>query len=168
LLQSQLQQSQAAGQPGKTMPRPTIQNHYLYGDADTGFFAKIAPILMGFFVFFFVFLISGMALLKERTSGTLERLLATPVRRSEVVLGYLFGYGGLAVVQAICIAVAGLKLLQLEVAGSIGNVILVAVLLGLVALAFGLLMSTFAASEFQLMQFIPLIIVPQIFFSGII
>lgn len=168
LLQSQLQQSQAAGQPGKTMPRPTIQNHYLYGDADTGFFAKIAPILMGFFVFFFVFLISGMALLKERTSGTLERLLATPVRRSEVVLGYLFGYGVLALVQASVIAVAGVKLLQLEVAGSIGNVILVAVLLGLVALAFGLLMSTFAASEFQLMQFIPLIIVPQIFFSGII
>ena len=84
------------------------------------------------------------------------------------MLGYLFGYGVLALVQASVIAVAGVKLLQLEVAGSIGNVILVAVLLGLVALAFGLLMSTFAASEFQLMQFIPLIIVPQIFFSGII
>lgn len=60
---------------------PSVSNHYRYGNSDTGFFAKIVPILMGFFVFFFVFLISGMALLRERTSGTLDRLLATPVKR---------------------------------------------------------------------------------------
>ena len=105
----------------KSIDKPTkvqVSNHYQYGDSQTGFFAKMVPILMTFFVFFFVFLISGMALLKERTSGTLDRLLATPVRRSEIVYGYLI--------------------------------------------------STLAGSEFQMMQFLPLVIVPQVFFSGII
>ena len=64
---------------------PEIKESYQYGDKNTGFFARMIPILIGFVVFFFVFLISGMALLKERTSGTLDRLLATPVKRSEIV-----------------------------------------------------------------------------------
>lgn len=74
----------------------SIKNHYNYGNSKTNFFDKMAPILIGFFVFFFVFLISGMALLKERISGTLERLLATPVKRSEIVYGYMLGYGLMA------------------------------------------------------------------------
>ena len=68
---------------------PEIKESYEYGNEDTNFFAKMIPILLGFVVFFFVFLISGMALLKERTSGTLDRLLATPVKRSEIVYGYM-------------------------------------------------------------------------------
>ena len=75
----------------------TLDNHYLYGDADSTYFDKMFPILIGFFVFFFVFLISGIALLRERTKGTLERLLATAVKRSEIVFGYLAGYGMFAV-----------------------------------------------------------------------
>ena len=67
---------------------PEIKESYQYGDKNTGFFARMIPILISFVVFFFVFLISGMALLKERTSGTLDRLLATPVKRSEIVYGY--------------------------------------------------------------------------------
>lgn len=147
---------------------PTISNHYQYGDADTGFFAKIVPILMGFFVFFFVFLISGMALLRERTSGTLDRLLATPVKRSEIVFGYMLSYGIISVIQSTVIVLATVWLLKIEVVGSVFNVIIISVLLALVALAFGILMSTLANSEFQMMQFIPLVVVPQVFFSGII
>lgn len=147
---------------------PTISNHYQYGNKDTGFFTKIVPILMGFFVFFFVFLISGMALLKERTTGTLDRLLATPVRRSEIVFGYMIGYGILSIIQSTVIVCATIWLLKVEVVGSVINIILISVLLALVALAFGILMSTLANSEFQMMQFIPLVMVPQIFFSGII
>ncbi|MCC4397520.1 ABC transporter permease [Limosilactobacillus reuteri] len=147
---------------------PTISNHYQYGDADTGFFAKIVPILMGFFVFFFVFLISGMALLKERTSGTLDRLLATPVKRSEIVFGYMLSYGIISIIQSTVIVLATVWLLKVEVVGNVFNVIIISVLLALVALAFGILMSTLANSEFQMMQFIPLVVVPQIFFSGII
>lgn len=151
-----------------TASSPTISNHYQYGDADTGFFAKIVPILMGFFVFLFVFLISGMALLKERTSGTLDRLLATPVKRSEIVFGYMLSYGIISILQSTVIVLATIWLLKIEVVGSIINIVIISVLLALVALAFGLLMSTLANSEFQMMQFIPLIIVPQVFFSGII
>lgn len=145
-----------------------ISNHYQYGNSDTGFFAKITPILLGFFVFFFVFLISGMALLSERTSGTLDRLLATPVKRSEIVYGYMISYGALAILQTIVIVLATIWLLKIEVVGSIVNIVIINMLLAFVALAFGILMSTFASSEFQMMQFLPLVIVPQVFFSGII
>lgn len=154
--------------PEQNSPTPTISNHYQYGDGDTGFFAKIVPILMGFFVFFFVFLISGMALLRERTSGTLDRLLATPVKRSEIVFGYMLGYGIISIIQSTVIVLATVWLLKVEVVGSVINIILISFLLALVALAFGILMSTLANSEFQMMQFIPLVLVPQIFFSGII
>lgn len=154
---------------GMTQPKiPSIKNYYVYGNADTTFFDKIVPILMSFFVFFFVFLISGMALLKERTSGTLARLLATPVKRSEIVFGYMLSYGLLAVIQTLVIVAFTIWALNVEVLGSIWSVIFVNILIALVALAFGILMSTFASSEFQMMQFIPLIIVPQLFFSGII
>src|SRR5699024_2122650 len=74
----------------------------------------------------------------------------------------------MALAQASLITVVGIKLLDIEIIGSIFSVIIIAVLLGFVALAFGILLSTFASSEFQMMQFIPLVIIPQIFFSGII
>lgn len=154
--------------PKGTQSTPSISNHYRYGDADTGFFAKMVPILMGFFVFLFVFLISGLALLRERTSGTLDRLLATPVKRSEIVFGYMLGYGFISIIQSTIIVVATIWLLKIEVVGNIFNIIIISFLLALVALAFGILLSTLANSEFQMMQFIPLVIVPQVFFSGII
>ena len=147
---------------------PEIKESYQYGDKNTGFFARMIPILIGFVVFFFVFLISGMALLKERTSGTLERLLATPVKRSEIVYGYMLSYGIIAIFQTAVVVLAAIWLLDVEVVGSILNVIIVNVVLALVALAFGILLSTLAKSEFQMMQFIPLVIMPQLFFSGII
>jgi ABC-2 type transport system permease protein len=145
-----------------------LSEQYIYGDEDTTFFTKMTPILMGFFVFFFVFLISGMALLKERTTGTLDRLLATPVKRSDIVYGYMLAYSFIAALQTVVIVLSTIWLLDLEVLGNIGDVIIVNILFALVALAFGLLLSTLAKSEFQMMQFIPLIITPQLFFSGII
>ena len=157
---------------GTSVPSATtstkITNHYDYGNSDTGFFTKMVPILMSFFIFFFVFLISGMALLNERTTGTLDRLLATPVRRAEIVFGYMLSYGLVAIVQTIVIVWATIGLLNIEVVGSIFSIVIITAILAFVALAFGILMSTFANSEFQMMQFIPLVIVPQVFFSGII
>ena len=145
-----------------------ISEDYIYGNKDTTFFTKMVPILMGFFVFFFVFLISGMTLLKERTTGTLDRLLATPVKRSDIVFGYILSYGAVAALQTTIIVLSTVWLLKLKVLGSMIDVILVNILFALVALSFGLLLSTLAQSEFQMMQFIPIIIVPQVFFSGII
>ena len=109
-----------------------------------------------------------MALLKERTSGTLDRLLATPVKRSEIGLWlhdilWTYCYSS----DSSCV-MAAIWLLDIEVVGSLLNVIIVNVVLALVALAFGILLSTLAKSEFQIMQFIPLVILPQLFFSGII
>ncbi|AKP67793.1 ABC transporter permease [Companilactobacillus ginsenosidimutans] len=158
----------AAAMQGNKQTAPKIHNSYVYGNKDTSFFDKILPILMGFFVFFFVFLISGMALLKERTTGTLDRLLATPVRRSEIVFGYMISYGLLAIVQTLIIVLFTVYVLNVEVLGNIWNMVLVNVVLAVVALALGILMSTFAKSEFQMMQFIPIIVIPQVFFSGII
>lgn len=152
----------------KKAKKAKIINKYYYGNSDTGFFNKIEPILVAFFIFLFVFLISGMALLKERTTGTLDRLLATPVKRSEIIYGYMISYGIIAIIQSIIIIGVTIWLLNIEVAGNVLWVILISILVAMVALAFGFLLSTIAESEFQMMQFIPLVVVPQIFFSGII
>ncbi|MCM0583131.1 ABC transporter permease [Weissella diestrammenae] len=167
-LQAQLPAGQKNNNSANVSQTKVFKNIYLYGNAKTTYFDKILPILMGFFVFLFVFLISGMALLKERTTGTLTRLLATPVKRSEIVLGYLLSYGILAILQTLVIVTFTIFILNVEVAGALGLVMLINILLALVALSFGILMSTFAKSEFQMMQFIPIIVVPQIFFSGLI
>ncbi|MGE7941404.1 ABC transporter permease [Lysinibacillus xylanilyticus] len=144
-----------------------LTTDYVYGDENTAIFDIFSPMLIGFFVFFFVFLITGIALLKERTSGTLERLLATPIKRSEIVAGYMIGYGLFALLQTTIIVLFGIYVLDIVHVGSIWLVLLINIIVALVSLSLGALLSSFAASEFQMMQFIPLVIVPQIFFSGI-
>jgi len=146
----------------------SIDESYIYGDENLSYFDTISPILIGFFVFFFVFLISGISLLKERTSGTLDKLLATPIKRSEIVLGYLIGYGIFAVIQTIIVVLFAVYVLGIEISGSIISVLIVNIAIAFIALSLGTLLSTFANSEFQMMQFIPIAIVPQIFFSGLI
>ncbi|WP_342546054.1 ABC transporter permease [Lysinibacillus sp. FSL K6-4013] len=145
----------------------SFETDYVYGDEDTAIFDIFSPMLIGFFVFFFVFLITGIALLKERTSGTLERLLATPIKRSEIVAGYMVGYGLFAFLQTIIIVLFGIYVLDIVHVGSIWLVLLINMMVALVSLSLGALLSSFAASEFQMMQYIPLVIVPQVFFSGI-
>lgn len=156
------QQGQAA-----TSPKPGVTVEYVYGSENTTFFDTLSPILIGFFVFFFVFLISGIGLLRERTTGTLERLMSTPVRRGEVITGYLAGYGIFAFIQTVIVVIYATMVLGMNLSGSIWYVLLTNLLLAFVALSLGILLSTFAASEFQMVQFIPLVIIPQIFFAGI-
>ncbi|MGJ7911177.1 ABC transporter permease [Neobacillus sp. LXY-1] len=149
------------------LAKQSITTKYVYGDKDTVFFDVLSPILVGFFVFFFVFIISGIGLLRERTTGTLERLISTPIRRAEVVTAYLIGYGIFAVLQTIIVVIYAINVLDIVLVGSIFHVILINLLLALVALSLGILLSSFAASEFQMMQFIPIAVVPQVFFAGI-
>ncbi len=146
---------------------PEINTSYIYGNEDTIFFDQLSPILVGFFVFFFVFLISGIALLRERTTGTLERLLSTPIQRRDIVFGYLLGYGLFAVIQTIIVVTYAVKVLDITLVGSFWNVVIINLTLALVALSLGILLSSFANSEFQMMQFIPIAIIPQVFFAGI-
>lgn len=163
-------QTQLPGAPIKikTVKTPKVNTSYIYGNKDTTFFDQLSPILVGFFVFFFVFLISGIALLRERTTGTLDRLMATPILRREIVFGYLIGYGLFAVIQTLIVVWYSVKVLDIMLVGSFWNVFLINLCLALVALSLGILLSSFANSEFQMMQFIPIAIVPQIFFAGIL
>lgn len=145
-----------------------ITTSYIYGGSETTFFDQLSPILVGFFVFFFVFLISGIGLLRERTTGTLDRLMATPIQRRDIVFGYLIGYGLFAVIQTIIVVFYATKVLDITLVGSLWNVIFINLSLALVALLLGILLSAFTNSEFQMMQFIPIAIVPQVFFAGIL
>lgn len=140
---------------------------YMYGKESLTSFDSFGPVLIGFFSFFFVFLLAGVAFLRERTTGTLERLLATPIRRTELVAGYLSGFGLFALLQAALIAWFAVDVLGLYMEGSIWLVLLVNLLLTMTALTLGTLLSSFAGNEFQIIQFIPVVIVPQVFFSGL-
>lgn len=167
--QAQKQMLKNMKKPEVTKPvQYEIENNYMYGDADGTFFDKIFPVLIGFFVFFFVFLISGIALLRERTTGTLNRLITTPIKRSEIVFGYLVGFGIFAIIQTLIIVTFAMLVLDLHIEGNVIWVFVTNILLALVALSLGIFVSTFANSEFQMIQFIPIVVIPQVFFSGII
>ncbi|MBW7473591.1 ABC transporter permease [Paenibacillus oenotherae] len=148
-----------------TAIQPSIT--YLHGNENMAAFDSFGPVLIGFFSFFFVFMLAGVSFLRERTGGTLERLLATPIRRWEVVLGYLSGFGLFTLLQAALIAWFSIDVLGLYMDGSIWLVLLMNLLLSLTALTLGTLLSSFASNEFQIIQFIPLVVVPQVFFSGL-
>jgi ABC-2 type transport system permease protein len=140
---------------------------FLYGNEEMGMFDSFGPVLLGFFVFFFVFLVSGVSFLRERTTGTLERLLASPIKIWEMVVSYVLGFGIVTLLQAALISWYAIYILDMMMAGSFFNVLIVIVLLSFTALTLGILLSAFAKNELQMMQFIPIVVVPQIFFSGL-
>lgn len=141
---------------------------YLHGSENMGQFDYFGPVLLGFFAFFFVFIISGISFLRERTSGTLEKLLSSPLRKWEIVIGYVLGFGLFTMLQATLIAWYAIYILGMLMEGSFIYVLLITLMLSMTALTLGILLSAFANNEFQMIQFIPLIIVPQFFFSGLI
>ncbi|MDG0793689.1 ABC transporter permease [Cohnella ginsengisoli] len=140
---------------------------YLHGKPGMSSFDAFGPVMIGFFSFFFVFLLAGVAFLRERTTGTMERLMATPIRRHEVVLGYLGGFSLFAILQSALVACFAIYALGMFMTGSIWFILLVNLLLTLAALTLGTLLSAYAGSEFQIIQFVPIVIVPQAFFSGL-
>lgn len=144
----------------------SIKIDYLHGSSKMSQFDNFGPVLLGYFAFFFVFLIAGVSFLRERTSGTLERLLSSPLRRWEIVTGYVLGFGIFTMIQAGIIAWYTIYVLEMMMEGSFMLVLLVTLLLSLTALTLGIFLSAFANNEMQMIQFIPLVIVPQIFFSG--
>lgn len=160
-----LNQGLQAGAAGQQQMQPQIT--YLYGSAEMKTIDRFGPIMIGVFVFFFVFLIAGVSFLRERTTGTLERLLSTPLKRWEIVLGYVCGFGIFTVIQALLISWFSIQVLGIMMAGSFGYVLLMTLLMAVTALTLGTLLSAFAANELQMIQFIPLVIVPQIFLSGL-
>ncbi|OIJ21457.1 ABC transporter permease [Anaerobacillus alkalidiazotrophicus] len=140
---------------------------YYYGSENMSTFDNIGPFLIGFFVFFFVFIIAGVSFLRERTSGTLEKLLSTPIKRWEIVIGYVLGFGIFTTIQSAIIVFFSIKILGMTMIGSIWLVLLITLILSMTALTLGTLLSAFAKTELQMFQFIPIVIVPQVFFSGL-
>lgn len=155
---------------------PTIERATVYGSPDATTLDTLAPVVVGFFVYFFVFVLTGISFLRERVGGTLERLLATPVSRAEIVLGYSLGFGFFATLQVTLVLAFVLARLQIPAVGplpefaiglgvrTIGNPLiayLLVLILGLGAVSLGIFLSTFARSELQILEFIPLVIVPQ-------
>jgi len=144
-----------------------LKVNYLHGSSEMSQFDSFGPVLLGFFIFFFVFLIAGVSFLRERTTGTLERLLCSPLRKWEIVVGYVVGFGIFTMIQATIIASYAIYVLGMMMEGAFIYVLVITLLLSLTALTLGVLLSAFTNNELQMIQFIPLVIVPQIFFSGL-
>jgi ABC-2 type transport system permease protein len=146
-----------------------ITINFLYGsDNDNNKFNSLVYVFLGVFSFFFVFLISGISFIREQTLGTMERFMLAPISRISVVAGFLIGFGIFGVIQSILLVLYCKYVLSITVLGSLLAVIVIMVLLSLVAIALGAVVSVFSNNEFQIIQFVPIIIVPQIFFSGLI
>jgi ABC-2 type transport system permease protein len=145
----------------------TPEISFLHGDAEMAPFDSFGPVLLGLIVFMFTFMISGISFVRERTSGTLERMMATPLRRWEVVLGYVLAFSVVMAVQVALITSVSVFLLDMMMVGSFVWLLVITMLLAATALTLGMLLSAAARTEFQMIQFIPLVIIPQVFFSGL-
>ncbi len=150
------------------LPLYKLTISFVFGGADSTPFNSLGYVLLGVLSFFFVFIISGITFVRERESGTLERLMTTPVHRWQVVGGYTVGFGLFAAAQGIVITLFIKYVLGITFAGSVLLAILLMSLLSFSAVSAGALVSIFANNEFQVMQFIPIVVIPQIFFSGLL
>jgi ABC-2 type transport system permease protein len=135
---------------------------------DTPVFDQIGAPLLGVFPFVVMFLVTSVATLRERQSGTLERLLTMPLGKGDLIGGYAIAFGVLAVVQALVASGFSVWALGLDVAGSVWLLVLVATVDALLGTALGLLVSAFARSEFQAVQFMPAFVLPQFLLCGLL
>jgi ABC-2 type transport system permease protein len=148
-------------------PNANINVNFVYGKDTTNMFSSLAYVLLGFVSFFFVFLLAGISFIREKNYYTMERLLMTPIKRWEVIAGYTLGFGLVGAVQSCVILLFTKYILGIAFTGSIFYAILIMIAISLTAVAIGAFVSIFSNNEFQIMQFIPIIIIPQIFFAKV-
>lgn len=156
---------------------PTAQNtpapfsiaspQYLHGGAQYTLTDSLAPAFIGIFSFFFVFLLTSVSFLRERSQGTIERVMVSPLTRTELVMGYVCGFTLFALIQALVILLFVVFVLGIHYSGNLALIFLVSALLTLGSVNLGIFLSSFAQNEFQVVQFIPLVFGIQIFLSGI-
>lgn len=152
---------------GGQAARPVIvQASYLFAGEEFDTMDFVAPVYIALLAMFFVFLLACVSFLRERSQGTMERLMATPATRVEVVLGYMLGLGLFALIQVAVILFFTVWVLKIHYLGSLGLLFLVIALLAVVGVNLGILASAFARNEFQVVQFIPLVIIPQVLLGG--
>ncbi|WP_229072888.1 ABC transporter permease [Actinoplanes sp. DH11] len=149
------------------VPTLLITLIYFMYEGRPGAFDRIALSMLGVFPFTVMFLITSIAMLRERTSGTLERLFTTPVGKLDLLFGYGVAFGLAAAVQAGVAAAVAYTLLGLTTAGSAGLVVLISVSNAVLGVALGLLCSAFARTEFQAVQFMPVVVAPQLLLCGL-
>jgi ABC-2 type transport system permease protein len=130
-------------------------------------FNHVGLIMLGVFPFVLMFLITSIAMLRERTTGTLERLLTTPLAKLDLLFGYASAFGLVAAAQAVVLTALAYWAFNLDIAGSVWLVVLIAVADAILGMAIGLLASAFARTEFQAVQFMPAIVFPQLFLCGL-
>ena len=133
-----------------------------------GIFDRVGLTMLGIFPFVVMFLVTSIAMLRERTSGTLERLLTTPLGRMDLLLGYGLAFGLAAMLQALVTVTIATTVYGLDVTGSVWLVGLIAVVDAVLGVALGLLASAFARTEFQAVQFMPVVVLPQFFLCGLL
>lgn len=134
---------------------------------DTPVFDDAGPAIVVMFPLVVMFLVTSVATLRERRSGTLERLLSTPIGKFDFVVGYALAFGLAAVVQAVITTLFAVYVCGLEIAGELWHLGLVVAVNALVGTALGLLASAFARTEFQAVQFMPVLVIPQIIVGGV-
>jgi ABC-2 type transport system permease protein len=131
-------------------------------------FDRLGPGLLALFPFIIMFLVTSVTTLRERTSGTLERLLTMPLGKLDLLVGYALAFGAVAAVQAGLVSALSLTVFGLDVAGPAWLLVLVALLDALLGTALGLFVSAFAATEFQAVQFMPAFVLPQFLLCGLL
>jgi ABC-2 type transport system permease protein len=140
--------------------------YFMYENAGPTF-DRIALVMLGVFPFVIMFLVTSIAMLRERTTGTLERLLTTPLGKLDLLFGYGLAFGLAAAVQGGVTVAAAYWLLDLDTAGGIGLVVVIAVVNAVLGVALGLFCSAFARTEFQAVQFLPVVVFPQLLLCGL-
>lgn len=128
----------------------------------------VAPALLATLALFFGFLLTGISFLRERSQGTLERLMASPVSQADIVLGYLLGFFLFALLQSLIIVLFTVYALDIHYTGDIWQIFVFQTVILIGAINLGIFISAFAKNEFQMVQFIPLIILPQVFLCGLL
>ncbi|QKE83687.1 ABC transporter permease [Arthrobacter sp. NEB 688] len=141
---------------------------WVYADAPVDVFGSIGPALLGVFPLVVMFIVTSIATLRERTTGTLERLLTTPLGKGDLMLGYALAFGVMALVQALVASAFAIWVCGLDVAGPVWLLVVVAVVDAVLGTALGLLASGFARTEFQAVQFMPAFVLPQFLLCGLI
>ncbi|MBI4199425.1 MAG: ABC transporter permease [Chloroflexi bacterium] len=155
----------AAAQADVRLAEPQVT--YLYAGPQYQAIDYFAPTFIALFAFFFVYLLTAVGFLRERAFGTLERLLASPLTKMEMVLGYVTGFSFFALLQSAIILLFTVYVVRIEYAGNLLVVFLIVALLAGGSVNLGIFLSTYARNEFQVYQFLPLVIVPQALLGGV-
>jgi ABC-2 type transport system permease protein len=136
-------------------------------DRDAATFNTLGPPLLAMFPFIVMFLVTSVTTLRERSSGTLERLLSMPMAKLDLLLGYALAFGVAALLQALLAVGLTVGILGLDVAGPLWALALIAVADAVLGTTLGLFVSAFAETEFQAVQFMPAVVFPQILLCGL-